>query len=114
MAPNKKGCDMARNKSVKMTLTEDEFRQISDRAERSGLSIASLTRSAALALEIPKPRVDIDRAAIVSLNRVGVNLNQIAKAANSRGFLTDPQIRILGGVLRNVQDAIQRIEKPSP
>ena len=60
------------------------------KAARMGVSLAEFSRRAINGQRMPQPRNrDLDRA-IVELNRVGVNLNQIAHAVNSgRGLPHD-------------------------
>lgn len=104
---------MTRNRVIKVTLSDEEFRKISDRAYVAGLSLASLTRSAALGLPIPQPKFDIDRQAVAALNRVGNNLNQIARVAHAEKLLTPQQIEALGKVLQNVEAVTRRIIGPA-
>ena len=104
---------MARNNVIKLTVSDDEFQKISDKAFDAGLSLAALTRSAALALPIPQPKFDIDRQAVAALNRVGNNLNQIARVAHAERLLTPDQIEALGEVLQAVEDVTQRIIRPT-
>jgi|TARA_R100001440_G_scaffold36385_1_gene55544 hypothetical protein len=104
---------MTRNKVIKLTLNDEEFRNVSDRAYIAGLSLASLTRSAALGLPIPQPKLSIDRQAVAALNRVGNNLNQITRIAHTEKMLTPDQIEALGTVLQNVDTVTQRIAGPA-
>ena len=104
---------MARKNVIKLTVNDEEFQKISDKAYDAGLSLAALTRSAALALPIPKPKFDIDRQAVAALNRVGNNLNQLTHLAHAAKVLTHDQIEALGEVLRAVEDVTQRILRPA-
>lgn len=104
---------MARKNVIKLTVNDEEFQKISDRAYIAGLSLASLTRSAALGLPIPQPKFDIDRQAVAALNRVGNNLNQLTHIAHTQKLLTPQQIEALGKVLQNVEDVTQRIVRPA-
>lgn len=76
-----------------------------------GLPIAALVRSAALGHKIPKPRLDIDRHAVVALNRIGSNLNQIARIANQDHCLTPNQVQALGNVLQFVRETTEAIKE---
>ena len=84
----------ARGHPVSVRLTPDERVQLQGKADVAGLSLSDFIRQAALGASIhvaaPIPTSTASPAGvahIVALNRVGVNLNQIARALNAEtGF----------------------------
>ena len=92
-------------------MTDSEAAEIRNRAAALGLPIAGYMRSAALGMEPPARRAGVDAEAVAALNRVGSNLNQIAKIGNKSGTMTPGQIKALGAVLAQVKQASGRIEE---
>ena len=80
-----------RMKSVRAAVTPDEYSAIQARARRAGLSAGAYLRTCALgdsdprAKRAPPVNRELLGEALASLNRVGNNLNQIAKQLNSGG-----------------------------
>lgn len=74
-----------REEQIKLRLTLAELEHLRTQAERAGLSTAEYGRRRILGHEV-SPRASRADAALVSeLNRIGVNVNQLARAAH-----TDP------------------------
>ena len=69
-------------KDVRKTLrfSVEEFAQIQAELDRANISFSTFARSAILKKKIKLP---IEREYLYELNRIGTNLNQIAKAVNS-------------------------------
>lgn len=79
-------------------LTTAERHIVELMAERAGVPVAEFARRAILGQRMPQRRTrDLDRA-IVELNRVGVNLNQIAARVNMTGDLAEDFARVLAEV----------------
>ena len=80
-----------RLKSVRAAVTPAEYSAIQDRARKAGLSTGAYLRVLALGESGPRskraPTVNQELLsdALTSLNRIGNNLNQIAKQLNSGG-----------------------------
>ena len=80
-----------RLKSVRAAVTSAEYSAIQERAQNAGLSTGAYLRACALGDSGPRAKraPPVNRAllgeALASLNRVGNNLNQIAKHLNSGG-----------------------------
>jgi hypothetical protein len=70
---------------VNLRMSAVEYAAAQERADRSGLPVASFARAAILSRKLPAaagPAVDFETKH--ELRRIGVNLNQIAKALNAR------------------------------
>lgn len=67
---------------IKIGFTEAEFGRLSERAVRSGLRDIEFVRRMALSQEIHAVP-QINKEAVAQLNRIGQNLNQIARKLNS-------------------------------
>lgn len=66
----------------KQRYTQAEIDYIGLMAERAGLTVSEFIRRAALKIAIQPPRPSEEREALHELGRIGVNLNQIARAFN--------------------------------
>ena len=76
-----------------LRLTKDEFSELSKKAKKSGLSNAAFVRRAVHGTEIKEaPPADVPQL-LNHMRRVGYNLDQILKRANSTGVLDVPQLR---------------------
>ena len=69
--------------------TGDEHAAIRAKAAQAGLSLSAFVRAAALAQEVSTASEQsvYDLGLVMELNRIGVNLNQIARVTNSTGFV---------------------------
>lgn len=76
-------------------LADGEKIAIADRARACGLSEAAYIRMTALGVEIPVRKTAIEAETVAALNRIGANINQIAKVGNSSGSLTPDQVKVL-------------------
>lgn len=88
--------------SVRPGFTEYEFSVLEKRAESTGLDLAEFVRRLALNKEfysVPQ----INREAMIELNRIGVNFNQIAKFANSTNQILAIE------TLSQIKDAMDQI-----
>jgi hypothetical protein len=86
-------------------LTVDQFETLEERAQACGLPIAALIRKVLVGLN-PVPRRPIVRAAIVAVNRVGNNLNQLVHLAHT-GVVLAPEIL---GVLAEVKEQFKVLQ----
>ena len=71
----------ARLSPVRVTLAEKLH--VEEQAHNAGLSVADFLRTLALYEEVKPPKSKIDAGFLMELNRIGVNLNQLAHAANT-------------------------------
>ena len=80
---------------LELRIHTDDKEEIEARAKEAGLSVSEYVRLSALSCEIiQKTRTDIDFRLVYELNKIGVNLNQIAKAMNSHGGVPDELIHL--------------------
>lgn len=70
-------------------LTAAELHHVEDMAARAGLGVAEFCRRAIMGQRILSRRSDVNERTLAELNRIGVNLNQIAHAVNSGRGLPD-------------------------
>ncbi len=102
-----------RTKPRSLWFTETESAQLEARAAKAGLSVSSYMRAAALGDAGPRARraptieKKILGAAIAELNKVGSNLNQIARAVNRGREHDEDQLQIVTAELRNVLTTIR-------
>ena len=107
-----------RAKLAVLRLTEAEAADLQDRARRAGLSTSAYLRACALgdsgprAQRAPPVNRELLSEALVSLNRVGNNINQIAKHLNSGGHpdhaaMTDARAELIA-ILELILDAMGR------
>ena len=101
---------MRRTKQLKVTLSEQEFDALVQRSEGCGVSMAGVVRSAVLGIPFPKRHTKIDLEAIVALNRVGSNLNQLVRIAHVTGCLNPVQVIAAGDVVAKISGLTRRIE----
>lgn len=72
---------MAKNIRKTLRFSEDEFSIIKKNLDNADISFSTFARSAILKKKIKLP---IEKELIFEINKIGNNLNQIAKAINSR------------------------------
>lgn len=94
---------------LEIRLTGDERAQIEARARASGLTMSRYMRHAALGLDLPRPRVNVEVEAVAALNRIGVNLNQLARSANRSGRLDPDQQQQLARAIEKMTATAARI-----
>jgi hypothetical protein len=86
--------------------SEAQFEALRAHARACGLTVTAFMRKLALGVK-PIARIPATRSAIVAVNRVGTNLNQLVKLANS-GVVLTPE---LVGVILEVRAEIQAMAK---
>ena len=101
-----------RTETLFARVTPDEKSAIQARADRAGLASAAFLRAVALGEAGPRarrrPPVDhvVIRQLLGELNRVGNNINQIARSLNSGEDLDMPELREALACYTKVADAI--------
>lgn len=82
-----------RSRRVEVCFTENEFLDMMEKAQKAHLSAGGFIRRAVKGLEVKEaPSVDV-LALIREIRRIGCNIEQILKIANTRGLLDVPQLR---------------------
>lgn len=74
-----------REEQIKLRLTMAELEHLRTQAGRAGLSTADYARRRILGHEVTPRAARADAALVSEINRIGVNVNQLARAAH-----TDP------------------------
>lgn len=81
MARPKKRSEEKRDEQVKIRLTLAEANELRDAALSAGLSVSDYARRRMLGIRLPQTSIRRSDPALVSeLNRIGVNVNQLARA----------------------------------
>lgn len=88
-----------------LRVTAAERALIEERAAAAGLTLVEYCRRAIFKSRIAPKRGTINQALLVELNRVGVNLNQIAKVVNQNGVLPPD----FPDVLADVRAAVTKV-----
>lgn len=83
MARPKKTEGQRRDRLGQFRLTEEEELSVKMNAAAAGLTVAEFTRRRVLGLTVSPPAARADAALIAEVNRIGVNVNQIAFAINA-------------------------------
>ena len=90
MARPKKAPDELRTERLSgVRLTAAELHHVEAMAAAAGVGVAEFSRRAILGQRILARRSDVNERTLAELNRIGVNLNQIAHAGNSGRGLPD-------------------------
>ena len=94
----KKGEEKTRSQGVYVRMTTDEYQKVKELSETLGVSIAEIFRSKVFRGEFPEFRRErLEKICehlpvlIREVNRIGVNVNQIARYCN-RGRVVDYQV----------------------
>lgn len=94
-----------KNRRVNFWLTNDEYLNLQQQAEASGIHLNDWLRKYIFSRQFPAVKMSsINRETILELNKIGVNLNQLTRVANaSKEFPTDLVSQILA-VEKKVQE----------
>lgn len=108
MARPTKETDEKRSESLRTRFTVAEKLHVHQQAQAAGLTPAEFIRRRALGFVVQPRAAQADAALISEINRIGVNVNQLARSQNAdRTFLGDWQDiadelrRVLGKVARS-------------
>ncbi len=107
MARPKKAAEEKRSANFPpVRVTDAELIHVQDQAEMAGLSVSDYLRQRALSGKVTPRRTPAQASLLVELNRIGVNLNQIARSLN-RGRDEDPQQ--IGFVLHELHGVMEKL-----
>ncbi|UWQ55001.1 plasmid mobilization protein [Leisingera caerulea] len=95
---------------MEVRLNDRERTEIERRARAGGVTLSRLVRHAALSVKLPARRANIDAEAVAALNRIGCNLNQIARAGNISKSLSAADLRKLSILRSAIADAVNAIQ----
>ncbi len=100
---------MKREKEIKIRLTENEYQALLERKTKARL--AEWVREIALEQQPNRQPKIIDPALLFELNRIGVNLNQIARQCNSQ----KPSIDLVSvlATLREIEKNLKKLRELS-
>jgi Bacterial mobilisation protein (MobC) len=90
--------------------SDEQFAAIEEHARACGLTVTAFIRQVVLGFT-PAARRPLERSAIVAVNRVGNNLNQLVHLANSGILLPPDLMRAVAAVraeIHSLQDALFR------
>ena len=88
MARPKKQPEEKRDASIRADVTLAEKAYIKDQADLAGISEAEYLRRRALGFAVSPPPSKVDASLVSELNRIGVNVNQLALAVHTdRDFI---------------------------
>jgi len=81
-----------RNFVIRFRTSEDERNDLKERADARGVTISELVRRAGLGIRLPVARFDQRQVRLLTrligqLARIGSNLNQLTRSANSRRLI---------------------------
>lgn len=114
---------LIRNKSIKTRVNEAEKEKISADAQAMHLNISDYIRSVALRKRMATPKLSIQdtenldkilREVKIELNKIGNNVNQIAKYANTYKSLDEAQYMQFFGMIgsfKRLEDTLAEIKK---
>jgi Bacterial mobilisation protein (MobC) len=95
-------------------VTPAELAHVEHQARTAGLTAAEFLRRLALGATVISRRPRGDDAMLVELNRIGVNINQLARAANSGMPPASADLRAALAQLHRVLQALHRCEGGPP
>lgn len=104
-----------RSRTIGVRVNDLEMEKLIARAKTMGMSPAQWLRHAALDRKLPSPPApEVNRDMYVEFSRIGVSLNQLARAANKGLPVTlQKEPEILLNLLRQVQLAILGVSDDS-
>ena len=96
-----------KNKTISLRLTEEEYNRLKNTADELGYSVSELVRKKVLGnREKLAQRQDLKLIAY-ELNRIGNNLNQIAKYVNTHRAID----RVVASNLLKIREAIESVSQ---
>ena len=81
---------MNKNKRVTIRLTQDEYKNFTKQADELAISLSEFIRlklNNINKIKIQKNKNECNKRMLYEINRIGLNLNQIAKYTNSKKVL---------------------------
>jgi hypothetical protein len=107
------------SKRITVRLTPEEHARLKQDADTAAVDVTTIARSQLLDAPLPKRKyrrsVDHDKLAdvLLALGRIGTNLNQIAKVANSSGDSSSfRDAKLLKNLLEEIRDEVRAALAP--
>lgn len=97
---------MKRSEAFRVRLTIEERAAIDGKAAKVGLTTSDYVRRCALSRTLPAPSRATDFETRQELRRIGVNLNQIAKAMNAQRQVAPSDLAVTLARLNTMLDAM--------
>lgn len=104
---------MARDRYIQIRLTDSEMVEIKKRA--GGITTSAFLRQLALEQPVPQPNPkptkivhSADPELVREINRIGININQIAKHINEGHELSNSVLIVLLGLQTSLDGVIER------
>lgn len=95
-----------RTRRCEIRFTESEYRSLTAKSEKAGISVSTLIRKSVDECEVKAaPPADLHKL-IWEIRRVGNNIDQILMIANSKGILNIPDLRKAIDDLREAEKLI--------
>lgn len=95
-----------RNKGFLLWLTDDELAELKSKAKKAGMSDQRIARKFITESRVyESPPVDF-YTLIREINRVGCNIDQILRLANTTHFIDSPRLRRELDALDRIEDAM--------
>lgn len=105
----------ARGRFVAVRCTDTEYEKLNALAERAGVPVGPYLRAVALGSKVPRAarRPTVERVALAqvlgALGRVGSNVNQLARVANTTGELPPTEtLKAMGDEIRTMRAALMK------
>ena len=112
MARPKKSDAEKRTTQVNLRLTDAEYASLRVAASTAGLSVSDFVRSRAMSYQLRSPRSSsVDPALVSELNRIGVNVNQLARAHHRDSAFVN-YWREVGDELRGILSQVLSADGP--
>lgn len=96
-----------RTKKINVRLTPEEYEQLSEYKNQSGLSLSDIVRQTAARIEIVARQSTLTAEALAELSRIGNNVNQLAHVANKTGSIHIPSLNQIASDLRNIAEGVR-------
>ena len=93
---------------ISARLTEPELQRLNELRQISGLSVSRIVRKWIAGEKLQPRRPEEIHDLYVEINRIGTNINQIARKTNA-GFATKDDIRQLKFLMRTIEEKVSEI-----
>lgn len=95
-----------RNNELHVRLSEDEYHKLDQLSHASGISFNAVIRKLIMGKEI-RQRPSVDFAALnCAIDRLGNNINQIARKANTNNSVSYADMKEVTAIMRQVRSEI--------